>query len=209
MVAFCWAAEKENFPYQKNKEELRKELNLPLDKTIVGYTGRLDLQGVHSNYEIDKVIKAMDFLPQNILFLIIGADKREVKELGTRPNLRVYPRISRLKIPAYLLAFDILVIPKLGELPGDSPAKMFEYLAAKRPIAAAKTEPVSEVLHHKENALLVSPDTPEEWAKAIKRLIDDKELSEKISQKAFEDSKKYTWEERAKRISEFLLNIKP
>ena len=209
MVAFCWAAEKENFPYQKNKEELRKELNLPLDKTIVGYTGRLDLQGVHSNYEIDKVIKAMDFLPQNILFLIIGADKREVKELGTRPNLRVYPRISRLKIPAYLLAFDILVIPKLGELPGDSPAKMFEYLAAKRPIAAAKTEPVSEVLHHKENALLVSPDTPEEWAKAIKRLIDDKELSEKISQKAFEDSKKYTWEERAKRISKFLLNIKP
>jgi len=211
IVAFCLAPEKENFPYHKNKEELRKELNLPLDKVMVGYTGRLDLKGVHSNYEVDKVVRALEFLPENIIFLIIGGQKKETqllkkiaKDLGVLARLRVYPRLSRLKIPTYLLSFDILVIPKLGDLPGDSPAKMFEYLAANRPIVAAKTEPVCEVLLDEENALLVYPNTPEEWAKAIKRLIDDKELSERISQKAFEDSKKYTWEERAERISRFI-----
>ncbi|MDP3990741.1 MAG: glycosyltransferase [Candidatus Nealsonbacteria bacterium] len=211
IVAFCLASQKEDFPYHKNKEELRQELNLPLDKIIVGYTGRLDLRGVHSNYQVDKIVGALKFLPQEVLFLIIGGQEREAEllkktaqDLGVDAKLRVYPRLSRLKMPAYLLAFDILVIPKLGDLPGDSPAKMFEYLAAKRPIVAAKTEPVSEVLRHEENALLVYPNTSEEWSKAIKRLINDEDLMNRISQKAFKDSEQYTWQKRAERIAGFI-----
>ncbi len=203
MVAFCFAAEIENFPFHKNREELRRELKLPLNKIIIGYAGRIDLIGCHSNYEIDKIVKALKFLPQNVLFVIIGAQDKEAKLLAG-PRIKVYPRLSRLKIFAYLLAFDILVIPKLGDLPGDSPAKMFEYLATKRPIVAAKTEMVSEVLKHQENALLVFSNTADEWAKAIQRVIDNKQLSGRISQQALEDSKKYTWQKRAEKISEFL-----
>jgi len=175
IVAFCFAPEKEYFPYQKDKKELRQELNLPLNKVILGYTGRLDLKGVHSNYGIDKVVKALGLLSLDVLFVIIGAQKKEaellekiVEDAGTSDKLKICPRISRLKMPSYLLAFDILILPKLGELPGDSPAKMFEYLAVRKPIVAASTEPVKEVLHHEENALLVSHDTAEEWAEAIK-----------------------------------------
>lgn len=214
IVAFCLAVEIENFPYDKNRKELRKELDLPLDKIIVGYAGRLDLVGSHGNYEIDKVVKALKFLPQNILFLIIGVKEKEAKllekiaeNIGVGSRIKVYPRLSRLKIPAYLLSFDILVIPKLGDLPGDSPAKMFEYLATKRPIIAAKTEPVSEVLQHGSNSLLVFSNTSNEWAKTIQRVIDNKELSDRISQNGFEDSKKYTWERRAEKISEFVRTV--
>lgn len=208
---FCLAPEIESFPSNKGKQELRKELNLPRDKVIIGYAGRLDLKGIHSNYQIDKVIKALKNLGQDVLFVIIGAKEKEAKalkkiaqDIGVEPRIKVYPRISRLKIFNYLLAFDILVIPKLGDLPGDSPAKMFEYLAAKRPIVAAKTGPVSEVLEHQKNALLVFSNTFDEWAKAIQRLIDDKELGARICQQAFADSKKYTWQKRTKIILEFL-----
>ena len=48
-------------------------------------------------------------------------------------------------------------------------------------------------------------NTSDEWAKSIKRLVDDEKLSGRISQKAFEDSKKYNWQTRAQKISQFLL----
>ena len=203
-VAYCWAPEEENFPYHKTKEELRKELNLPRDKIIIGYTGRLDLFGVHSNYEIGQVIEALNLLPSNVYFLIIGATEKEAQHLAAGPKVEIRPRLPYSEIPSYLLACDILVIPKLGDRPGDSPAKMFEYLAAARPIVAAKTEPVCEVLRHEQTALLVYPNTPQEWAKSIQRLIEDKSLSHKLSQKAFEDSSKYAWKKRAEIISNFI-----
>ena len=77
-----------------------------------------------------------------------------MEKIGERPNLKLLPRISRLKIPAYLLAFDILVIPRLGDLPGDSPAKMFDMVEAK--VTTATKSVVRQALANNKNPRLAA-----------------------------------------------------
>lgn len=211
IVAFCLAPEPENFPYHKSLRELREELSIPLNKFIMGYVGRLSLMGNHSNYNIENVVEALKFLPDNILFIVIGGTDKEMEflkkiaeNISVSEKLETRSWIPRSTVPSYLLSFDVLILPKLGERPGDSPAKMFEYLAARKPIVAAKTSPVSEVLHDRDNSILVINNDSREWAESIERLMNDKVLADKISKKSFEDSHIYSWENRGKGILDFI-----
>ena len=84
-----------------------------------------------------------------------------------------------------------------------SPLKMFEYMAAKRPIIASDLPSVCEVLN-KENAILVKPDNPESLAQGIKKILEDKELANKMSYQAFSDVENYTWHKRVENILNFI-----
>ena len=54
------------------------------------------------------------------------------------------------------------------------------------------------------NSLLVKPDNFEQLSGAIKRIINDLILSSRLTQKASEDVKNYTWHKRAESILDFL-----
>jgi len=84
-----------------------------------------------------------------------------------------------------------------------SPLKMFEYMASQRPIVATNLPSTREVLNEN-NAVLVEPDDSEKLAKGIKKVLDNKELSQKIAEQAYLDVKKYTWEKRVKDIIKLL-----
>ena len=62
-----------------------------------------------------------------------------------------------------------------------------------------------EVLINGENAILVQCDNVLDWENAIKNIILDKELSDKISNNAYFDYKeKYNWDIRAKKIIDII-----
>jgi len=85
-----------------------------------------------------------------------------------------------------------------------SPLKMFEYMAAEKPILATRLPSVMEVLVDGENAVLAEPDNPGELARGIKRIIEDKEFSQRIGRRARQDVLHYTWEKRAQKIVHFI-----
>ncbi len=68
---------RENFRVKKSKEELRKELGLPLDKTIVFYGGAIS--GVKGTDELPKIMK--DILSKNnsYFFCIVGSEANGTK----------------------------------------------------------------------------------------------------------------------------------
>ncbi|MEL6457652.1 MAG: glycosyltransferase family 4 protein [Cyanobacteria bacterium J06621_15] len=61
-----------------------------------------------------------------------------------------------------------------------------------KPVIASRIGGVEDAVHHEENGLLVSPDSPEEVSQALTRLCKDKQLREKLGNKGVELAKRQT-----------------
>ncbi len=96
-----------------------------------------------------------------------------------------------------------LVLPNTRTLTSDrytSPLKLFEYIAAGRPVIASDLHAIREVLRDRDNALLVEPGSPSALAAAVRTLVADPALARRLASRAFEDAAYYGWDTRAERI---------
>ena len=192
-----------------DKESARRVLNLPSDKKIVVYAGSLfRWKGVFSFVDAAKLLS-------DVVFIIVGGDER-----GDEIELRQYiaaNHIENFKITGYIKSeetirnyiatADVLALPntakdRISER-YTSPLKLFEYMAARRPIVASNLPSLREVLNEG-NSVLVKPDDALALADGIRRILSDDSLALGIAQKAFEDVKKYSWKERAEKILKFI-----
>ena len=76
--------------------------------------------------------------------------------------------------------------------------KMFDYLAAGRPIITSDLPVLHEVLNT-ENAVFCAPDDVNQWHQALSSLLADSEERKKRSVQAKQDAKRYTWRARAQK----------
>jgi len=213
ITVFCAAPE---FPVPEihDRGRLRKDLKLPVEEIIVGYTGNMSVTGMNESYGVEEIVNSLKYLPDRFVFVGVGdkiGEARYLKELakkdGFDERVIILPWMKREIIPQYLAAFDVLVVPRAGGAPGNVPTKIYEYLGTKKPIVACATEPNLEVMHDKENCLIVNSNSPQEWAEKIKAISNDEAMKEKIIRQAEEDSKIYTWENRAKLILDFIKSL--
>lgn len=212
IVSLCSAAEDIWFDYIRSQAEIRKSLNLPLDRYLIGYTGVVGINPNNDYYEIDDIIRGLLQLPQEVVAVIVGEShnnaewlRQLAKEIGVESRVIIVPWQERRLIAYYLQAFDINLIPKRKkDLIGDSPAKMFPALAADRPIVAGRAECIEEVLTNNDDALIVATNSPTGWAAAILQIYSNKELGERLAQRALITKTKYTWEKRGEAIADFI-----
>lgn len=214
VVAFCAAAEIDRFnSISESKIQLRDLLGLPQDKTILIYSGNLSVTGNNDSYGIEDIISAMPYIDSDIIFIGVGKKGNETKKheelsrsLGVDHRIVFLPWVSKQEVYRFWKAGDVLMLPAAGAQIGNSPTKMFEYLATGKGIVSARTKPIEEVLVHERNALLVSDyKNPRAWADAINMLLKDANLSEKLISHALKDSVHYTWEKRGEHIIQFIL----
>lgn len=71
-------------------------------------------------------------------------------------------------------------------------------MACGTPVVAANNSSMPEVLGN-DNALLVAPDAIDATALALERLVSDKGLQERLSEKGIQRAKQFTWEETARK----------
>ncbi|MBI2120118.1 MAG: glycosyltransferase family 4 protein [Parcubacteria group bacterium] len=198
------------FENKVDQNALRQELHLPLDKKIAMYVGHLyDWKGV------DTVLGSAKLLggKKGILFVIIGGDEGEQKEFTSKmkeegiKNMFSCGNKPKREIPKYLQSADILLLPNSAKseesVKYTSPIKMFEYLASGVPVVASNLPSLKEVLNEK-NSLLVEPDSPQALADGIEKLLNDTTLSETLARQAKADVQKYTWDEYARKILNFI-----
>ncbi len=189
----------EKFIVSKDRDSVKKELGIPLEKKIVMYTGQF-----YKWKGTDTVIKAWKehFSKRNDAALIfVGGEIRG--EGGEIKNIFFHGYKPRTLVPRYLHCADILLLPNAPVTDESkfytSPIKMFEYMAAQKPIIASDLPSIREALNEK-NALLFEAGSAEDLAKKISMLLDDETLGKKLSMRAIEDVKNYTWKKRAESI---------
>ncbi|HYE15368.1 MAG TPA: glycosyltransferase family 4 protein [Pyrinomonadaceae bacterium] len=155
---------------------------------------------------------------RGVRFLCIGGRDFEVAEMRERvearglTNVTLSGHMPHPQVVAHLLAADVLIAPftEGGQdisgkviMPFASPIKLFEYMAAGRPLVTSDVGAIPEVIRDGENGLLVKPGNVEGLVSAVTRLMGDRELSDRLAAAAHEDVKAYTWERRVERVLDF------
>jgi len=201
-----------------DRREARLYLNLPPECFMVGYVGRLRALGQERG--VGCLVEAMAMLKGTapslgVAMCCVGGPEEAAlqyqalaDQLGLTAEQTIFvPQIPPVIVPLYLCAFDVCVMP----FPWTqhyayyvSPLKLFEYMAAQRPIVATELPSVQEVLRHDYNAYLVPPDNPQALAEGILWLATHPEAAQSLARQARADVEQYTWPKRAERVLAFL-----
>ena len=184
------------------------------DKIVVGYIGTFTLY--HDMYAlISGFAEAVEKIPSLCLLLIGEGEltketKEKVTDLCIEDSVFFTGKVSHEYIPSYLHLCSILVNPMQSiykEVFHGAPIKMFEYMAAKKPIISTDLQSLRHFLD--DTAIFVCPGDATAWRDALITLARDGKLRHKQGIKAFEHLVKcgYTWEENARKVFEYCKEI--
>ena len=172
----------------------------------IGYAGHL-----YPWKGVDLIVEAVAALPE-ARALIVGGHPQEpdlarvqafAADLDCASRVTFTGLVAPTDVAARLREANVLVLPNPASAVSSaftSPLKLFEYMAADRPIVASDLPSIREVLAHERNALLVPPGNPPALTAAIRRLKDDPALGVRLAARALEDVRGYTWAKRAERL---------
>jgi len=180
----------ENFcPHPESAEaklarpQVRKELGLR-DEFVLLYAGTLGMA-----HGLETVLRAAERLRsrRDVVFLLMGAgaERAQICELieGLRlPNARLLEKQPRERIPAFLAAVDACLVPLRNKEVFRSaiPSKMFEAMAAGKPVILGVEGEAKEILLASRAGLAIRPEDPEAMEAAILSLRNDSSLCQSL-----------------------------
>ena len=166
-------------------KKIRAELQIDSQAQVAMYTGNFQ-----PYQELDRFMEAaqqiLSVLPHTVFVLVGGneserrAFRTESKSLVTKGSFKLLPPKPRSEISKFLALADILVSPRAKV--GNLPLKIFDYLAAGRPIVTMDSPTMRKVLQD-DRAVLVNPMT-NQLGEAIIQLLQDPERMKRLSKAA-------------------------
>ncbi|MFL5449320.1 MAG: glycosyltransferase family 4 protein [Gemmatimonadales bacterium] len=155
-------------------ERLRRRLAIPPGRPVVLYGGTF--QSYQGLGQLIEAIPAVRAVVPDATFVLVGAEngtgaavRAQGAALLQSGALHVIDRQPRHEIPGYLGLADVLVSPR--SYGGNLPLKVFDYLAAGRPIVATDI-PTHRTVLNEDRAVLV-PTQSTELARGILSLLLD------------------------------------
>ena len=185
----------------------------PGGRPVVAYAGHLyPWKGVDVLLEALTAVTEADGL-------IVGGHEREpdlartrtlAERLGIAGRVTFAGRVDPPEVQALLAGAAVLVLPNPDSAISTrftSPLKLFEYMAAGRPIVASDLPAIREVLTPDVHAVLVAPGSAAALAAGIRRLLSDPELGARLGSAAATAVLDYTWDRRAERLEALLHHV--
>ena len=175
------------FDCDAERARLRKELGWE-DRFVVTYAGNVGLcQGLHHIVEAAAVLEQET---PRLLFAFIGEGAvREhlVKEAERRQigNVQFLGRVPLEKAAAYMAASDALLVPLADEAIYQKfiPSKLFDSMAAGRPVLLAVDGEARRILDRAEAGLYYAPESGDALAEAVRRLLEHPERGQGMGRK--------------------------
>jgi glycosyltransferase involved in cell wall biosynthesis len=197
----------ENLPSQA---KARSKWNLKTERLVVGYVGRLTTLGKEKGVATLLEGLAETKGSKRFFGFVVGgpeADKARYEKMARKLGLTdddvfFAGEIPAADVPTALSACDVLAMP-FPDLPHYrthmSPLKMFEYMAADRPLLTTDLPTVRDVLSEK-TAVFCAPGNTVDFAKALEWIAAHPEEAADRAHAAAALVRRHTWQERMARI---------
>lgn len=172
--------------FKDYRYDVRAEYQIPDDVPLVLLLGRL-----HETKGFDVALFALNLLPSNVHIIMVGdgPQERALKAAVEADNLSNRVRFVGWvdNITPFFAAADIFVLPSRRE---SSSSVVLEAWAHRLPVVATSIPAPKAMVTPNENALLVSPDSEQDLARAIERLISEQGLAEKLAASGYQKVRK-------------------
>lgn len=188
---------------KRNRNQVLNKLGLPGDKIYIVTAGSLTPQK-GQKYLIDAVyeMKQRGVAGFEVLIFGKGILKDELSSQIQNLNLAREIKFMGIALIEEIMAIaDIFTLPSLWE--GLSIA-LLEAMDARCPIVATKVSGTTEALKDEESALLVEPGDANHLAEALKRVLNDRNLREKLAEKAKIEVDRFSIEKNVRVIENLL-----
>lgn len=182
--------------YALTTKQARQKLDINAKSAVATYTGHL-----YDGKGISDFLKAATKLP-NVRFFVVGGEGDELQNAKSiansigASNITFTGQILPTEIPLYQMASDVLVATLHDEL-FQSPLKITEYVATKKPIVATDIAPISNRLADGKEALLYQMGDADDLAHKIGELLAKPKLAKSLSENAVKRIGGWTWDDRA------------
>ncbi len=131
-------------------------------------------------------------------FHVVGGTPTDIQQweesLRENDNVVFHGFVPPAEVVRYQQSMDVMLAPYQRHVSGGgdvtnlsrwmSPLKIFEYMAAGKPIICSDLPVLREVLTDRNTALLCNPDNHSEWVKALSILSENSEMAERIGRNA-------------------------
>jgi len=187
-----------------DKTVSRQKLEIPVGAKAVVYTGSFQSwKGIETIVEAAKKLPAIDFY-------LVGGSVQELTQLLSGPvPSRVHCLEARphSEMPWWRAAADLLLVTGTKKdrysYYHTSPMKLFEYLAARRPIVASRTPAIEQAVSDQEVFFCESDDV-EDLAETIEEVFVHPELALKKAELAYGKARQYSWANRVRITLDFI-----
>jgi glycosyltransferase involved in cell wall biosynthesis len=190
------------FPESLVEQSSRKHLkDIADDEIVVGFLGAI--KPWHGTELLLDMIEQFSERKSPLRLVLVGDDRQlsnanRVDKLRSRGVLFTTGAVPFEQVPGYLAEMDILVAPYP---PLDdfyfSPLKIYEYMAAGKPIIASRIGQIDDILSDGKNAILIEPGNLEQLNEAVLRLSNDPELRQQLGRAARSEAfDHHTWDHR-------------
>ncbi len=205
------AVDLHDFEELPSVSETRAALGVPDGVPLVGYAGQLQSMGLSKGIpELVDALLALKRRGMDFRAVIAGGPQHAKEEFVAKLPPEIATEVSLLgfmshdKIPTLLIACDVLVYPAPASkhpfyVRDTSPLKIFEYMAAGRPIVAADLPPIREILDDS-TAFFCTPGDKDSLADALREAMVNRDEAAKRAKIARSTVENFTWKKRMERI---------
>ena len=188
-------AEFEHFASVDDQTPIPEEL-VQIPRPIAGFIG-----GISDWIDLDLLAKVAQALPE-VSFVFIGPVATNVDNLRQLPNVFLLGARPYKQLPVYLREFATCLIPfKINKLTeAVNPIKMYEYLAAGKPVVST---PLPEVLAYRE-VVEIAASAPE-MVSALQKTLSVSANDEEARRKRQSVGKANSWDARWQTAVEYIL----
>jgi glycosyltransferase involved in cell wall biosynthesis len=170
---------------------------------VMGLFAELEYKG--NQDLIDALNIAVDDIP-DIHLIAVSSKKRIFEKLLNENkfkfNYTFFERPDDEKLAELYSSSDIFAFPSHIEGFGLPP---LEAMACGTPVVTTDCLGVRDYVKNEENSIMVPPKQPTELAEGIKKIVQDKDLSELFKKNGLKTAKSFTWDNVASKFEKMLI----